>query len=141
VTRSNYIVLIYCLVPLFIHLMSAICCLGCSSLYHLFKDMHEECNHTLARLDYCGISILIAGSSTSPIYYSFFCEENKCNPLFKLILFYSLALFIYWAHILLQFDVLHSLIGTPIRLAKVHGLKRDNVCHLRPPSWSSYFPH
>lgn len=62
--------------PLFVHMVSAIFCLGCSAIYHLFKDYDPRVNHYLARMDYAGISMLIAGSNTPPIWYAFFCEEN-----------------------------------------------------------------
>eukprot|EP00349_Pseudokeronopsis_sp_Brazil_P006031 CAMPEP_0202966348 /NCGR_PEP_ID=MMETSP1396-20130829/10701_1 /ASSEMBLY_ACC=CAM_ASM_000872 /TAXON_ID= /ORGANISM="Pseudokeronopsis sp., Strain Brazil" /LENGTH=314 /DNA_ID=CAMNT_0049690073 /DNA_START=188 /DNA_END=1128 /DNA_ORIENTATION=- len=62
-------------VPLFVHMVSAVVCLLASSVYHLFKDLNEGCNHFLARMDYAGISILVAGSNTPPLYYSFFCDE------------------------------------------------------------------
>jgi predicted membrane channel-forming protein YqfA (hemolysin III family) len=70
---ANYVV------PLFIHMVSAIFCLGCSALYHQFKDSNEVVNKTLARLDYAGISILIAGSNTVPLYYILFCEPMHCK--------------------------------------------------------------
>lgn len=54
-------------------MVCAIICLGSSSFYHLFKDHSEMYHKTLVRMDYAGISIMIAGSNTPPIYYSFFC--------------------------------------------------------------------
>lgn len=62
--------------PLFVHLISAIICMGFSATFHLFTAHSEKVNSFLARIDYCGISILIAGSNTPPMYYSFFCEET-----------------------------------------------------------------
>mmetsp|Transcript_3873 Transcript_3873/g.3800 ORF Transcript_3873/g.3800 Transcript_3873/m.3800 type:complete len:213 (-) Transcript_3873:11-649(-) len=78
-------------VPLFIHLASAIFCLGASSLYHLFKDLDAWSNHILARLDYAGVVLLIAGSNTPPIYYSFYCEELENLRMFYLGLMYSMC--------------------------------------------------
>lgn len=63
--------------PLFVHLFSAILCMGFSATFHLFTAHSAEVNNFLSRLDYCGISILIAGSNTPPLYYSFFCEEMQ----------------------------------------------------------------
>ncbi|CDW79249.1 adiponectin receptor protein [Stylonychia lemnae] len=62
-------------VPLFIFMASAIVCMGCSAFYHLFKDVSPLTKKLLQRMDYCGISLLIAGSNTPPIYYSFYCDE------------------------------------------------------------------
>ena len=52
--------------------------MGMSSTYHLFKDYKYMVKKTLVRLDYAGISILIAGSNTPPIYYSLYCDETTC---------------------------------------------------------------
>eukprot|EP00347_Sterkiella_histriomuscorum_P005178 403357598 len=62
--------------PLFIHLFSAILCMTFSATFHLFTAHSHDVNNFLSRLDYCGISILIAGSNTPPLYYSFFCQET-----------------------------------------------------------------
>lgn len=76
VSRSKfYLENINSIVPLFIHMICAICCLGSSAVYHLFKDHSELAHKTLVRADYAGISIMIAGSNTPPIFYSFFCQE------------------------------------------------------------------
>lgn len=63
-------------------MFSAIMCMGLSSIYHLFKDYKKHCNHFLSRMDYAGISLLIAGSNTPPIYYSLFCEDITCMIIF-----------------------------------------------------------
>jgi adiponectin receptor len=54
-------------------------CLGCSAGFHLYKDKCETLHTVLARVDYAGISILIAGSNIPPIYYSFYCPQVKSN--------------------------------------------------------------
>ena len=46
-----------------------------SAIYHLFKDIDCKTHKNLAKFDYVGIVIMIAGSSTPPIYYCFYCEE------------------------------------------------------------------
>lgn len=56
-------------------MLGAVCCLGCSALFHLFKEHSEKVCRSLNRVDYAGISVLIAASNTPPIYYSFFCED------------------------------------------------------------------
>jgi adiponectin receptor len=60
--------------PLYLHIMGAVCCLGFSATFHHFKDMSRETSEKLSRLDYAGISMLIAGSNMPPIYYSFYCQ-------------------------------------------------------------------
>jgi len=52
-----------------------IICLGSSAFFHLFKDHSPLYMTTLARMDYAGISFMIAGSNTPPIFYSFYCSE------------------------------------------------------------------
>jgi adiponectin receptor len=65
--------------PLFLHILGAVCCLGFSATFHLFKDHSITASEKLSRLDYAGISILIAGSSMPPIYYSFYCQPMHCK--------------------------------------------------------------
>ena len=59
--------------PLFLHITGAIACLGCSAVFHLFKDHSLHMSEFLARFDYAGISLMIAGSNMPPLYYSFYC--------------------------------------------------------------------
>ena len=77
--------------PLFIHMVCAIICLGSSAVYHLFKDHSEMVHKTLVRVDYAGISIMIAGSNTPPLFYSFFCQEmdGKWNIKVSIILLFE----------------------------------------------------
>lgn len=56
-------------------MITAIICLGSSTIFHSFKDMNVRVSELFYKLDFAGISILIAGSNTPPIYYSFYCEE------------------------------------------------------------------
>jgi hypothetical protein len=49
-------------IPLYIHMMSAIVCLSMSTFFHWFSCWNEKVNNYLSRLDYGGISFLIAGS-------------------------------------------------------------------------------
>jgi adiponectin receptor len=60
--------------PLYLHILGAVCCLGFSATFHLFKDHSKETSEKLSRLDYAGISLQIAGSNMPPIYYSFYCS-------------------------------------------------------------------
>ena len=75
-------------VPLFLHIAGAICCLGFSATFHLFKDHSLKMSESLARLDYAGISLMIAGSNVPPLYYSFYCPELHGIPHFE-FKFYS----------------------------------------------------
>ena len=50
-----------------------------SAIFHLFKDISANSHKLLAKFDYAGISFMIAGSCTPPVYYSFICEETSCN--------------------------------------------------------------
>ncbi len=49
--------------------------MGCSAIFHLFKDHSPGASSYLSRLDYAGISLMIAGSSMSPLYYNYYCTE------------------------------------------------------------------
>eukprot|EP00347_Sterkiella_histriomuscorum_P020952 403335825 len=60
--------------PLFLHIAGAISCLGCSTIFHLFKDQSKKTSEFLVRLDYAGIALMIAGSNMPPLYYSFYCK-------------------------------------------------------------------
>ena len=69
--------------PVFVMLVSAIICLGCSATFHWFCAHSPQVHDLLNRLDYAGISILIAGSCYPPYYYFFYCEKCKAEILFK----------------------------------------------------------
>jgi len=59
--------------PLFIHLISAVICLSCSAMFHLFLSHSAHMFSFFARMDYAGISVLIMGSCIPLNYYSFYC--------------------------------------------------------------------
>ena len=63
--------------PIFIFLLGAVSCLSMSAFFHLFWVQNKNLSEILARFDYAGISLLIAGSCFPIYYYSFFC--NDCN--------------------------------------------------------------
>lgn len=63
-------------IPLFLHIFGAVFCLGCSATFHLFYVHSPRTSSKLARLDYAGISLLIAGSTLSPLYYNYYCEDT-----------------------------------------------------------------
>ena len=61
--------------PLVLYCCSATVCLLLSAVYHCFgtamsRDMHD----LFARLDFAGITTLIAGSCFPIIYYTFYCR-------------------------------------------------------------------
>lgn len=62
--------------PILVFILSAITCLGCSSIFHLFSAHSKDVKSFMNRLDYAGISILICGSYFPPIYYFFYCHSS-----------------------------------------------------------------
>jgi len=62
-------------IPLFMHIFGAVFCMGCSAIFHLFYVHSPGASQYLSRLDYAGISLLIACSSLSPLYYNYYCED------------------------------------------------------------------
>jgi adiponectin receptor len=78
--------------PLFIMLFAAIVCLGFSASFHLFGTMSKNIYQIMSRLDYAGITFLIAGSCFPPYFYFFYCESCKnifFNFFFIILIFYS----------------------------------------------------
>lgn len=62
--------------PIYIFVISAMICLGCSTVYHLFSAHSHKAHKLTSTLDYAGISILIAGSFYPAIYYIYYCHEE-----------------------------------------------------------------
>jgi adiponectin receptor len=81
--------------PLFVMLVSAIICLGCSTIFHWFSAHSKDLHEVLNRLDYAGISILIAGSCYPPYYYFFFCTPLLRNAYLTFISTFAITVFIY----------------------------------------------
>jgi len=79
--------------PLFVFLIGAISCLSMSTVFHLFFVKSKELSEFLARFDYAGISLLIAGSCFPIYYYSYFCKEFF--RIFYLSLISAVCLFIF----------------------------------------------
>lgn len=63
--------------PLYVFLAGAIVCLSGSATYHLFSAHSHKVSAIMARMDYGGISFLIAGSCYPPYYYLFFCDPSN----------------------------------------------------------------
>ena len=59
--------------PLVIHAIGAILQMGLSAYFHLFHCVCEHSFHTLQKLDFAGIALMLAGSVTPPYYYGFIC--------------------------------------------------------------------
>ncbi len=62
--------------PISIFMVSAMCCLLFSTIYHLFSSHSEYIAAAFQRLDYAGICLLIAGSNVPVLYYGFECEHH-----------------------------------------------------------------
>lgn len=63
--------------PLIVNYVCAVCCFGFSALYHLFSSHSKRIMTKFIKFDYAGISLMIAGSSTPPIYYAFSCSDLR----------------------------------------------------------------
>ncbi|XP_058080822.1 heptahelical transmembrane protein 4-like [Magnolia sinica] len=65
--------------PFFAFLGGAMFCLLASSTCHLLACHSERLSSIMLRIDYTGISALIATSFYPPVYYSFMCDPFFCN--------------------------------------------------------------
>jgi adiponectin receptor len=93
--------------PLFVFLFSAMLCLLFSSIFHLFYVHSLSLSRLLGKLDYAGISLLIAGSCYPPYYYFYYCSLSifYINNYFHIVEFmyfylsfitiFSIAVFIF----------------------------------------------
>lgn len=54
-------------------MITAMCCLLFSSIFHLFNAVSHRIAILTQCLDYAGISLLITGSNIPVIYYGFYC--------------------------------------------------------------------
>ncbi|KRX03856.1 hypothetical protein PPERSA_04651 [Pseudocohnilembus persalinus] len=61
--------------PIFMFVISGMCCFGFSSCYHLFFVKNPYIAKILLRLDYAGITFLICGSTFPLTYYGFYCQQ------------------------------------------------------------------
>lgn len=61
--------------PLFMHAFSAVVCLGCSAIYHLFNIKNKLWYQWFTLIDYSGICFLIMGTPYPLINYAFACEQ------------------------------------------------------------------
>ena len=81
--------------PIFIMLSSAIVCLSFSTLFHWFGALSPKSSQILSRLDYAGITILIAGSCYPPYFYFFYCEIYLCTVYLSFISIFAISVFVF----------------------------------------------
>ncbi len=65
--------------PLFVHMISALLCLGMSATFHLYYVYSPKASVLLARLDYTGIVLLNGGTTIPLIHYTFACPQVFCK--------------------------------------------------------------
>jgi len=65
--------------PMAMFILSAICCLSFSTIFHLFYCHSPEASIAFQRLDYAGICFLISGTASAAIYYLHFCHPFRRN--------------------------------------------------------------
>jgi len=61
--------------PLAVAIISGITVCAFSTACHLFSCIDHPTDVLMLKLDLAGISIMVAGSETPPVYYGFYCEE------------------------------------------------------------------
>ena len=62
--------------PIVLFLLTAVFCLGSSTIFHWFHPKNPSVCKILNRIDLAGVSILIYGSSIAALFYSFYCQMN-----------------------------------------------------------------
>lgn len=77
--------------PLIVNYIGAICCFGFSTIYHLFNSHSKRIMTYFIKFDYAGICLMIAGSSTPPIYYAFACPQLRPWGWFYLGMIYAFS--------------------------------------------------
>ncbi|KAJ4795737.1 Heptahelical transmembrane protein ADIPOR3 [Rhynchospora pubera] len=77
--------------PFFAFLGGAMFCLLASSTCHLLSCHSRRVAYIMLRLDYAGISALIATSFYPPVYYSFMCHPVFCNMYLTMITLLGVA--------------------------------------------------
>ena len=65
--------------PMLVFLGSACCCLTFSSIFHTFHIVNRRVFDMLARLDYAGIALLVAGSTIPVVWYGLWCSPGWRN--------------------------------------------------------------
>ena len=80
--------------PIILQIISGIMCLMFSSIFHLCSAHSPKASTCLSRLDYAGISLLIAGSNIPPSLYIFYCHSNLAITYSSLMSFFCFVAFI-----------------------------------------------
>jgi len=62
-------------IPLLVFIVSAMICLGASAACHLYFALSHNYYVWMSRMDYTGITILIAGSFFPPVFYGLHCSS------------------------------------------------------------------
>lgn len=81
--------------PIYIQLFCAACCFTLSAVFHLYYVHSPRVAALLARLDYAGISFLIAGSCFPPYFYHFYCDIELRNSYLIMIVSFSAVVFFF----------------------------------------------
>ena len=89
--------------PVVIMMISAIICLLCSSIFHLFYPMSNKFYMLFARFDYAGINVLISGSTVPALYYGLYCQPALAK--FYIICTFTLAISLFTASL---FEFMHT---------------------------------
>lgn len=61
--------------PIVLFLLTAVFCLGSSTIFHWFHPKNPSLCKILNRIDLAGVSILIYGSSVGALFYCFYCKK------------------------------------------------------------------
>jgi adiponectin receptor len=122
-------------IPLYIHMMSGILCLSFSTFFHLFCSCSEYANNYFSRLDYGGISFLIAGSCMPPYFYSFYCKDTITFAYVYSIVIYSICTAAFVVTMIPKFDqpkfrkfraILYIAAGLSTSFPAIHLLMSEN---------------
>ena len=85
-------------------MLSAVACLGCSTIFHWFYAHSETVNNWLAKLDYAGIAFLIGGSNVPPLVYGFYCDEYAFSRNCYLVFIESMCIIAFIITLAPKFD-------------------------------------
>jgi adiponectin receptor len=74
-------------------MISAVICLLCSAIFHLFYPMSGKYYMFFARFDYAGINILISGSIIPTLYYGLYCHPSLAQFYISCVVIIAIILF------------------------------------------------
>jgi adiponectin receptor len=61
--------------PLYVNLLTAVICFGCSAYYHTCRTISEDWFRFLLGLDHAGIAFIMAGSCLPLVHYTYACHS------------------------------------------------------------------